>query len=207
MSPALPVARAAQGQCYVFTMKIFVAYLIGIFVSFSIYANEINVNVVEENVVSKWGYFTKQLPGSYDYKELNKPGPVTSLKYQLIRSKLPIRGETNSYFYFTLSEECFSNKYRAIRRRVALSFRDEKDYRLAFVSGNCVFITGCAAKSETFEEQPKIHKVFEEYVLAKKSHNTSLKPAGTARSCSWPARLSSVLGIKRSQWNQQYFLN
>ncbi|MBI3897485.1 MAG: hypothetical protein HY308_04210 [Gammaproteobacteria bacterium] len=132
---------------------------------------------MEKNVVSEWGYLTKSLPDSYDYTKLSEPGPTISVKYQLIRSKLPVRDLPDTYFYFGLSEECFSNKYQTLRRRIALSFGDEKDYRLAFVDGNCVYITGCSANFETFEEQPKIHKLFQDYVLAKKSHNTSLKSA------------------------------
>lgn len=155
-------------------MRNFIPCLLAALVSFPLHANE--ANVVEEHVVSKWGYSTKQLPGSYDYKRLNNLDPSVSVKYQLIRSKLPMRGETATFFYFILSEECFSSNYAALRRKIAISFRDEKVYRLGFVVGNCVYITGCAAKFETFEEQPKIHKLFEEYVRTGKLHNTSLKP-------------------------------
>jgi hypothetical protein len=158
-------------------MRNFLACLIGIVTSFAIYANEVKENtVVEENALSGWGYLTKSLSDSYDYTKLNEPGPTISVKHQRIRSKLAAHDLPDTYFYFELSEECFSNKYQTLRRRFVLSFRDEKDYRLAFVNGNCVYITACSAQFETFEEQPKIHKLFQEYVLSKKSHNTLLKP-------------------------------
>jgi len=151
-------------------MKSIAIYLIVAFSPLAAFANE--ATVVEENVVSKWGYFTKSLPNSYNYNEINQPGQTTSVRYQLIRSKLPIHGYSDSYYYFGLSEECFSNKYRALRRRIALAFRDEKDYRLSFLNGNCVYITACSANMDR-HEQPKIHKLFEEYILEKRRHNTS----------------------------------
>lgn len=155
-------------------MKTIFAFLILIFSSLSIYATETYRNLVAENVISKWGYFTRKPPNSYEYKKLNKLPSTITIEYQTIRSKSPAPGQTDTYYYFTLSQECYPSKYKVIRRKLALSFfRDEKEYKLSFVNGNCIYITECAANFETFGEQPRIHKLFKKYMIKKMIHSRS----------------------------------
>jgi hypothetical protein len=124
-------------------------------------------HVVDESTVEKWGYFTKNIQGSYDYKTTNKPAAAISTKYQVIRSKQPIKGYKYSYYYFTLSEECYSGKSEALSRKLSVGNDLEKDYRSGFIVGKCIYIVGCNAKYGTYKEKPKILRLFKEYVINK----------------------------------------
>jgi len=134
-------------------------------------------NVVDKNELKKWGYISKALPGSYDYHNVNNLENEISVQYQLIRSLKHIKGYDDYYYYYLISEECFPNKLAAIKRNLAIP-KDDKDFRLVKLVDNCVRIVDTNAKMDTLKEQPRIFKLFNDY-MDRKAHNKSLNRIST----------------------------
>ncbi len=161
-----PTKRGSSARWCLEQIKTILLCLAALLVSVSAFADE--ANLVDERVIASWGYATRQDSGSADdYRKLNRVAASTAVRGQLIRSKQPAPGLKDTYYYFSLTEECFPGWFQAISRRAGLCFRDEKDYRLAFMKGKCVYITGSGANFATFGEQPRIHGLFKEYIRAK----------------------------------------
>lgn len=143
-------------------MKSIGLLILGFYLPGALSASE--AQLIDEKTIQQWGYSTLSSSPHPDYHAINDLEGETSLRYQGIKSKKPVKGMANTYYYFSLSEECFSNKFKAIKRRLSLGLLDDKDYRLGEIDGNCVRIVDTAAKFGTFEEQPRIHRLFNEYL-------------------------------------------
>lgn len=135
---------------------------IGLCFSSMLYTEE--KQLVDEKTIQQWGYSTLSSSPQPDYHAINDLEGEISLRYQGIKSNKPVKGMKNTFYYFSLIEECFSNKLKAMKRRLSLGLLDDKDYRLGKLDGNCVRIVDTAAKFGTFEEQPRIHRLFNQYL-------------------------------------------
>lgn len=119
--------------------------------------------LIDENTIQDWGYKTQSFR-----KETNKR---TTIRYQSIKSLKQAKGLENHYYYYSLSQECYSGYFSAITRRIGLLVTDEKDYTLSELSGKCVRICNTRANFATFKEQPRIFKLFNKYLDNKTNKN------------------------------------
>ena len=124
--------------------------------SFSFYCNADNAFLIDDNTLHNWGYKTQSFK-----KEINQRGTI---RHQFIKSLKQAKGLENHYYYYSLSQECYSGYFSALARRIGLLVTDEKDYTLSELSGKCVRICNTSANFATFNEQPRIFKLFNKYL-------------------------------------------
>ncbi len=122
--------------------------------SYSIFAG--NAQLVEEKEIEKWGYQTQS------YQEEKTDNKVN--KTQVIKSIKQAPSLEDHYYYYSLSEECYSSRISAIKRKMGLIILDEKDYTFSELEGKCVRIINTSANFATFDEQPRIFKLFNKYL-------------------------------------------
>ena len=120
--------------------------------------------IVGEEQLKEWGYFTQKFNAGYNYRELNDLDDEVEVRYQLIRSKDYIEGSDNTYYYFELSEECYPSIFGAFKRWLTLRGFDEKEYKIGKISSNCVRIIDTSANFATYKEQPRIFVLYNKYL-------------------------------------------
>ena len=135
-------------------MKYIISTLFIFLASYSIFAG--NAQLVEEKEIEKWGYQTQS------YQEEKTDNKVN--KTQVIKSIKQAPSLEDHYYYYSLSEECYSSRISAIKRKMGLIILDEKDYTLSELEGKCVRIINTSANFATFDEQPRIFKLFNKYL-------------------------------------------
>lgn len=123
-----------------------------------------HAQLVNEKEINEWGYKTLTYNSS------------TSKSYifetQLIKSKKHAPGFKDYYYYYALSQICYSGYFAALKRKLSLLERDEKDYTLSDLSGKCVRTVNTAANFDTYKEQPRIFELFKAYL--DKTHNKAV---------------------------------
>ncbi len=116
---------------------------------------------IEEKEIKKWGYST--------LKSERKLTDGVKIQYQLIKSIKEAPGMENTYYYYSLKQECFTNIFSAVKRKTSLLFLGEKEYKLSELSGKCIRIIETSANFSTFKEQPRIFSLFNKYLNNEKT--------------------------------------
>lgn len=147
-------------------MKYKTILLISILLTTLALAND--TKLIEEQEINKWGYTTISFE--------NKISNGVEKKEQIIKSKKEAPGMENTYFYYSLSEQCFGDIFSAIKNKMGLLFRGEKDYLLSELTGKCVRVIDTSASFSAFNERTRIFSLFNKY-LNNESHNKSAKTA------------------------------
>ncbi len=135
-------------------MKYIISLLFIFLASNSVFAD--SVQLVKEKEIKKWGYQT------LSYQEENFDNKTT--KTQVIKSIKQAPGLEDHYYYYSLSEECYSSYIPAQKRKMGLIILDEKEYTLSELEGKCVRIINTSAKFAMFNEQPRIFTLFNKYL-------------------------------------------
>jgi len=128
--------------------------MLSMLVSIMAQANE--SALVAEKEINNWGYIT------LGYESNINNGVVT--KTQSIKSIKEAPGMKNHYYYYNLSQECYTNIVSAMKRKLSLLFLSEKDYRRSELSGKCVQVIETSANFSTFKEQPRVFLLFNNYL-------------------------------------------
>ena len=112
--------------------------------------------LIEEKEIKKWGYSTLK------FEQTSNDG--VKIQHQLIKSIKEEPGMKNTYYYYSLKQECFTSIFSAVKRKISLLFLGEKEYKLSELSGKCIRIIETSANSSTFKEQPRIFSLFNKYL-------------------------------------------
>ena len=112
--------------------------------------------LVDEKQINKWGYTTIESRFS------NRESYVAEL--QTIKSIKQAPELENHYYSYIISQEYYSSKWEAIKRKMSLLYTGEKNYTLSELHGKCVRIITTAVKFATFKEQSRVFSLFNKYL-------------------------------------------